>query len=328
MKLLISLVNTTPALIGYDCDKGEVFWECTYGELKACGIDYHGDDLLVASDNILTRFRSDGRIRAADLRGKYDALAHSVHRIDDNLAGVVDTGNSQFLIVDREGTIRARINPFKHWGEIPSDAVHMNDFAITPHGILASCFDYKPWRDVRGELGIEEWHGIAFGIIINILDNGNDINNGKDGRAHIVGCGFNGPHSLKYIDNYLYLCSSHTGVFHVCEVGENGILRERAGFNISSGHFLRGVCRIGGKWFLGGSSFRHTEKVANNVAIYVVNNRFKLEKVHTLPGSGEIYDILVWRDEVMGNLLKLGRMFPKDVVLRSHRLGGVGAPRA
>jgi hypothetical protein len=201
----------------------------------------------------------------------------------------------------------------------------MNDFAMTPHGILASCFDYKPWRDVRSDLGREEWHGISFGIIINIFDNGNDADSGKDGRAHVVGCGFNGPHSLKYIDNnYLYLCSSHTGVFHVCEFGDNGVLKERAGFKISNQHFLRGACRTNGKWLLGGSSFRHTEKVADNVAIYVVDSRFKLERVHALPGTGEIYDILAWRDDVMKNLLKLGRMHPKDVALRSLRLGGQG----
>ena len=152
MKLLISCVHSDYSLLGYDSEADQVFWVCSSKRLKACGIAYHGNDLLVATSNIVTRFGCDGTVNLSRFEGRANPLFHSIHPINDDLVGVVDTGHSQVLLLSRNNQVVRSLSPFQFWGNDHQDAVHMNDFAMTRHGMVASCFGYRPWRDVMAKL--------------------------------------------------------------------------------------------------------------------------------------------------------------------------------
>ena len=167
MRLLLSCVNSDLSLIGFDWDSGRIFWACPQKLLRVCGACYDGNDLLLSGDNHVARVTPTGYVRT-ELSGRYDALAHSVHVIDEDRFGVVDTGNSRVVGVNKRGEADVVYGPVDHWGDIPHDAIHLNDFAVTPHGMLASCFDYRPWRKVREDTSWEDWCTGGYGMILNL----------------------------------------------------------------------------------------------------------------------------------------------------------------
>lgn len=297
MRLLLGCVNTSVSLMGYDWETGEIFWAVSRDALRVCGVCYDGPDLLVAGDNTLTRIQPGGGF-CTPLGGRFDALAHSVHPMGDGRSGVVDTGNSRLLCVDPGGAIVDVYEPIASWGEVPHDAIHLNDFAVTPAGILASCFDYRPWRKVKAGTSWDDWCTGGYGLVLNLTGDG------PTGAGRVVGCGFNHPHSLNYVDDRLTLCSSATGVFHVCELEWHGLVREARRYQVTEDHFLRGACRCDGGWFLGGSSTRHGQVMSNTIEIYRLETATGRVERRSIPGTGEIYDILPWREEVMQPLIR------------------------
>lgn len=294
MKLLLSCVNSPLSLIGYDWDKDEIFWTCN--STKACGIAYDGNGLLIATDNILNRL-SPTNCNRTQMFGHHATLAHSVHVIDENLIGLVDTGNSQLLVINKKGKVKTIYNPVSHWGTLPPDAIHLNDFVVTPHGILASCFDYRPYQKVKNEVSWDKWSKGGYGVILSLTgEEGN-------GMGRIVGCGFNQPHSLQYTEPNLYVCSSSIGVLHVCEFVNGGLLREKMQYKITDDHFLRGAYKVNNEIFLGGSSRRYGEAIASSMEIYNLDELSGKVMKKSLGLEGEIYDILSWKNYIMQPLI-------------------------
>jgi len=164
---------------------------------------------------------------------------------------------------------------------------------VTPHGVLASCFDYRPWRKVREEISWEDWCSGGYGLVVNLTGDG------QRGMGRIAGCGMNHPHSLTFRDPYLYLCSSATGDFHQFEFDAHGVMHERKRIHVTDQHFLRGVFRTGDGWLLGGSSVRHGEVMARTTALYHLNEASGKIESRTVAGPGEIYDVLPWQDDVL-----------------------------
>lgn len=177
MKVLLSCVNSSFSLLGFDWDRGEVFWELPSERLKVCGICYDGRALLVASDNAVTRF-TPLDVNRISLSGPHEALGHSVHLINEHEFGVVDTGNSAVRVFRKNLEPSYVLNPVAHWNDVPEDAIHLNDFAVTPFGILASCFGYRPWRSVQQSLSWEEWCRGGYGLILNLSGRNNGVGAG------------------------------------------------------------------------------------------------------------------------------------------------------
>lgn len=292
MKLLLSSVNSTHSLLGYDWDRAEIFWACPQQVVKCCGVCYDGVDLLISGDNFMTRITPTGYVRSP-LTGTYDALAHSVHVIDAETVGVVDTGNSRVILLNRQGQITGSLDPISHWGQVPHDAIHLNDFVLTLHGLLASCFDYRPWRKVKEHISWQDWCVGGYGLVLNLTGNG------KTGAGRIVGCGLNHPHSLTFEDPFLYLCSSSAGDFHVFEFDSHGVMREKKRYHVTHEHFLRGVYRMPDGWLLGGSAVRHGEVISHTTALYFLEEKTGRIEKKTVGGPGEIYDVLPWKDAVL-----------------------------
>ncbi len=299
MKLLLSCVNTDLSLIGYDWEDGKIFWSCHRNTIDLTGICFAGNRLFgAANDNV--SILDPSNIYQLDLPGSYKALAHGIHIIGNELFGVVDTGNSVVRIINGNGDEVKTYKPLESWGDIPHDAIHLNDFALTPFGFFASCFDYRPWRSswIKKQESFEDWCKSGYGVILNL--SGDE----DKGVGRIVGCGFNHPHSLQYVDPFFYVCSSSTGVFHVCSFTKSGELTEKSRFDITDDHFLRGAYKASDGWFLGGSSFRHGMTISNSMEVYFLKeSNGEIEK-KALGISGEIYDILPWNDEILQPIIE------------------------
>lgn len=145
--------------------------------------------------------------------------------------GVVDTGNSRVVVYLSDGSVDDVYCPLVALEASPHDAIHMNDLL---HGLITSCFDYRPWRSVREKTSWGDWCTGGYGLILRL-----DGAPGS-GAGRVVGSGFNHPHSLTCHENCLHLCSSSTCEFHVCEVDAHGLIRELKRFQISKDHFVRG----------------------------------------------------------------------------------------
>ncbi len=232
--------------------------------------------------------------------GSYKALAHGVHVISDDLFGIVDTGNSAVRIFNRKGEEVKTYNPLEFWGNIPHDAIHINDLALTPFGIFASSFDYRPWRYSRkpAHEHWEDWCNGGYGVIINLSGHKNN------GEGRIVHCGLNHPHSLQYVDQLFYICSSATGIFHICDFTKSGELTEKSRFNITDDHFLQGAYKAGDNWFLGGSSVRHNRIIPNSMEVYFFNEATGIIEKKELGIPGEIYDVLPWKNEILQPIIE------------------------
>lgn len=308
MKLLISSVHSDYSLLGYDSEVDRVFWKCSSDRLKACGIAYHGNDLLVATSNTVTRFNSDGTVNISRFEGRSNPLFHSIHPINDLLVGVVDTGHSQVLLLSRENEIVRSLSPFAFWGDDHHDAVHMNDFALTRHGMIASCFGYRPWRNLMTKLEsddsappsadtghVDAHAGLKHqGLLINLMEN-----NGKE-TGRIVGFGFTLPHSITVIEDTLYICSSLLATFHICHISEKGLVLPDTEIKFPDAYILRGTLKHDNGWFIGGSTHRRSK--LGHAAIFEMNNTLKPVKTSYINCVTEIYDILPWRDDIMDNI--------------------------
>ena len=299
MKLLISCTNSPIPLIGYDFENNNIFWKLeTNGKIfLTAGITYQDNDLILGYSNSFIRIISNG-YKKHDLPGPYYSLTHSIHAINNNEIGITDTGNSCIRIFNKADKDIKILNPINHWTNIPHDALHLNDFTITPFGIIASCFDYRPWRGQKNNETWDDWCKGNYGILINASGH----NNKSKGR--IVGCGFNHPHSLNYINPYLYLCSSSTGTFHICKFNNQGTISDNEHNIITHDHFLRGAYKFNNIWFLGGSTIRHGEQLSKYVEIYSFNESTKEIQKKQLNLDGEVYDILPWSEHILTPILK------------------------
>lgn len=297
MRVLLGCVNSTHSLVGYDFDEGKAFWACPQSLIRSCGICYDGDDLLLAGDNHVIRLSAENA-EETTIFGRFDALAHSVHPVTGGLFGVVDTGNSRVVVYSSDGSVDDVYCPLAAWEASPHDAIHLNDFAETPHGMIASCFDYRPWRSVREKTSWGDWCTGGYGLILRL-----DGAPGS-GAGRVVGSGFNHPHSLTWHENRLHLCSSSTGEFHVCEMDAHGLIRELDRFQISKDHFVRGILPVEGNWLIGGSSTRHGEQLSRTLELYRLDPASGSIENRVVGGAGEIYDVLPWHDDVLMPLIE------------------------
>ena len=302
MRLLLSCVNTAVSLIGYDFEKGEPFWYCPADMLRACGACYDGWDLLLASDNYLTRISPNG-VSQAEIGGTHENLLHSVHVVADGLVGVADTGNSRIVVMDRSGTGAVAYDALGQWDDVPQDAIHINDFIPLEDGFLASCFHYQPFRDFKAELAPGEWKTGGFGLILE-LKKRRGLN-----VTRVAACGLDQPHSLCMHGGRVYCCSSATGDFLELSFTERGALEQTARVKITEEHFLRGALRAGSGWFLGGSSMRHGEG-RTPMAVYRLKDTGEI-RTGRVARVGEIYDVLPWREDVMRELVPVINSLPK-----------------
>ncbi|MCA9061229.1 MAG: hypothetical protein KDA85_22100 [Planctomycetaceae bacterium] len=289
MKLLVGFVNSETSLIVYDWASHRIEWALPASEMRTCGLCCWDDEFVVASDNKVVRFSESGQIEI-QLPGPYPSMAHSVHPVNEKVLGVIDTGNSALHLFDRAGSMVDSITPFSAWGKLPPDAVHLNDIAVTQHGIIGSCFDHRPWRDSQRRMTWREWCEGSFGLLIN-LDG-----HAPCGRGAVLGCGLNHPHSLTMHRNRLYHCSSATGEFHCWGFDAKNRLHRLNDWHITERHFLRGAVCADDHWYLGGSTSRHGEQLAHNTAIYRFHEQSGKIEERELPLSGEIYELIVWRE--------------------------------
>ena len=217
--------------------------------------------------------------------------------IDGSTFGVADTGNSVVRVYSTAFEHLTDLAPFSDWPQLPDDAVHLNDFAVTPYGIIASCFDFRPWRAVQSRFKDRKlWSTSGMGVLINISDG--------HGAGRLVGYGLNHPHTLLFSDQQLFNCSSSQGIFHSWTFNESGTLRSSKNIPVTQDHFLRGACRSGGKWYLGGSTARHNMAASRNMAVYRVNESSGTIERRPLPTTGEIYDIVPWNEDIMEPIIK------------------------
>ena len=229
--------------------------------LRSCGMCFFDSAFWCASDDEVVRIDRDHTYRFR-YQARHPMELHSIHPLGNGFLGLVDTGNSVIRIIDKGGKQVDTLSFLDSWGELPHDVVHLNDFTNTPHGLIASCFDYRPYRNVRKEIPWNKWCSQKYGLLINVT--GNPV----VGPGAIIGCGFNHPHSLQYHDPYVYLCSSATGTFIRLSMDKNGFVTKKVEYAVTSEHFLRGALKIGSKWVLGGSSMRHAQVMSNTASLY------------------------------------------------------------
>jgi len=296
MKILISLINSNKvqsdrSVLCFDLQNKKMIWGIKDSSLSSCGMCYFDSALWFAGDNNVTKIDRQQTFRF-DYQSKYPMQLHSIHPIGKGQLGLVDTGNSVIRIIDSMGKQVKKLSPLESWGDIPADVIHLNDFAVTPHGIIASCFDYRPYRKVREDIPWSKWCSQRYGILINVT--GNHV----VGPGAIVGCGFNHPHSLVYHEPFAYLCSSATGSFVRIAFDKDGFVQQKREFHITSNHFLRGAMRVGKNWVLGGSSMRHGEVLNSTASLFFFNENTKLIREYDLGFPGDIYDIIPCNDEI------------------------------
>lgn len=303
MKILLSCVNSTVCLIGFDIEAEQAFWYCPSDRLTACGAayDHNCDALLVASENTVRRFHASGRDERISLPGPHRNLAHSVHGMDGGLIGIADTGNSRVLMYGAEMGAAVSYDALGDWADIPEDAIHLNDFARTPHGLIVSCFHYQPYRKLA-QPGYH-WQNGGHGLFLSLERRG--------GRtvSTVAGAGFSCPHSLVWHQDRLYCCSSTGGDFiRLCYDGQ--IFREEKRIHVTDDHFLRGALPLAdGSWLLGGSMVRRAEN--KGMALYRLYPDDRIE-VMPVAAAGEIYDVLPWHAHIMEPVSETLRMLPPD----------------
>lgn len=307
MKILLSCVNSVVSFVGYDLAAEQPFWYCPSDRVRACGAAYDGDALLVATDNQVTRLSASGALTRFSMPGPHKNLLHSVHPLEGTGIGVIDTGNSRLLVfadLSDGGNARASVSfePLEGWENVPQDAIHLNDFAATPRGLVASCFNYRPYRI----LSVPErpWQKMDYGLLLSL-----EKHSGRNVGRVLAG-GLSCPHSLVWHGDSLYCCASATGEFIRFSFNARGMLVEQETRHVTDAHFLRGALPLGdGSWILGGSHIRHVE--GSGMALY----RLEVDgNITALPvaAAGEIYDILPWRDEIMRPVAGLMASLPPD----------------
>lgn len=300
MKILLSCVNSLVSFVGYDLGARQAFWYCPADRVRACGAAYDGDALLIATDNTLTRMDAAGSIVRVSPPGPHDNLLHSVHPLEGAGIGVMDTGNSRLLVYGELDAPPVSFEPLEGWGHIPPDAIHMNDFVRTPRGLVASCFNYRPYRTV--DAPGRQWQKMGYGLLLSLEKAG------KRNVGRVLAGGLSCPHSLVWHEDRLYCCASATGDFMRFAYNAHGMLVEEERVHITDGHFLRGALPLeDGAWLLGGSHIR-SDQGAGMVLFHLgADNSVETLRV---AGAGEIYDILPWNGAVMRPVAALMRDLP------------------
>ena len=282
-RFLLSCVNSTVSLVGFDLEIGQAFWYCPANVLRACGACYAAGALWVASDATLTRLDGTG-CTSLNLPGPHKNYAHSVKQVGDGLLGIADTGNSRLLICDGERFPLA-LSPVEAWGEIPEDAIHLNDFLPFEDGFLVSAFSHQPFT--QWKQADYAWKTSGWGCIYHLH------RHGRRTAARIVAMGIDCPHTLVRHGDQLYCCSSADGDF-LSFAREGKVFHEQSRLHVTSSHFLRGALRIEDGWLLGGSSQRHLQD-GGGMMLYLCRDDGTVTEF-TVGGPGEIYDILPWDD--------------------------------
>ena len=299
-KVLLSCVNSVVSFIGYDLVAQKAFWYCPADRIRACGASYGDGCLLIASDNFLIRMSAAKGVERLRLPGPHENLAHSVHALAGMGIGVADTGNSRVLLYGSDLTGYISFDPLESWGELPPDAIHLNDFVRTPRGLVASCFNYRPYR--LPEIPEYRWQDKGYGLLLSL-----DKIRGKS-VGRVVGCGLDCPHSLVWHQERLYCCASATGDFVRFGYSEHGTLCEEARIPITKEYFLRGALPLAnGDWLLGGSSVRKQSSKGMGLLLYGADG--SVSDLH-VAAAGEIYDILPWDDALMRPLARLMNELP------------------
>lgn len=302
MKLLLSCVNTLVSLIGYDTEKENAFWYCPANIIRSCGISYFLDGLLIASDNSFIYLSKD-KIQQFNLSGPHDNYVHSIHAIGDQI-GIADTGNSAIIIASREGQELFRYDPLEGWEQRPIDAIHLNDFLVQDHGILASCFSYKPFQSIKNNR--KTWAKGGHGLILEMRRQNNMT------ISRVVACGISCPHSLVESDGKVYCCSSLDGKFIELAKSHNGTLSPSSVWNIANSHFLRGALRHDQGWYLGGSAFRR-QGTGSSMVLFDLEPETSAIRTMKVANAGEIYDILPWSDRIMGPVVDVIDRLPPTI---------------
>lgn len=287
MKFLISCVNSSVSLVGYDMKIKAPFWYCPANRMRSCGISIHDGALWVSTDNSLTRIDADA-VKGMALPGPHQNLAHSVHQLGNGLTGVADTGNSRVLLISGESATIA-MSPLDGWQDAPEDAIHLNDFIPSGDAIITSAFSYQPFSDWRhSELA---WRSAGWGVLFEMRRyKGKTI-------SRVVATGLNCPHSLTMHNGDLYCCSSSMGELCQLHADGDGVFQIVRKTKVTDTHFLRGLLRIDGGWLLGGSSVRRQQD-GIGMCLYFLSDEGGVEYL-PLAGPGEVYDILPWNDAVM-----------------------------
>ncbi len=289
MKILLSCVNTLVSLVGFDLEAGAGFWFAPADRLRACGACVSDNALFIATDNTLTRISDAGAVTRLNLPGPHANLAHSVHAFPGLGIGVADTGNSRLLLYGFDLAGHMAFEPLEGWPAPPEDALHLNDAIWTPRGIVASCFNYRPWRAV--EIPGRPWRDKGYGLILS-LEKHQGRNVGK-----ILACGLSCPHTLLWLQDRLWCCSSATGELIRLAFTPEGLLREEERIFITSDYFLRGALPLeDGGMLLGGSSLRR-ENNKGMAVLRLMPDRSIRE--YPVAPAGEIYDILPWQSRLM-----------------------------
>ena len=292
MKVLLSCVNTVVSLVGFDLDAGVGFWFSPANRLRACGACFTDEALFIATDDTLTRISAAGGITKIHLPGPHRNFAHSVHVFPDMGIAVADTGNSRVLLYGFDLLGGISFDPLDGWPQVPEDALHLNDAIWTPRGIVASCFNYRPFRTVQMEGW--SWRDKGYGLILS-LDKYRGRNVGR-----ILACGLDCPHSLLWHQNRLWCCSSSTGTLIRLAFDDNGLLREEERIHITNEYFLRGIMPLeDGSMLLGGSALRKQDS-KGMALLRLMPDRAVRE--YRVARSGEIYDILPWRSDMMRSI--------------------------
>jgi hypothetical protein len=288
MKVLLSCVNTAVSLVGFDLDAGAGLWYSPADRLRACGVCLTEEALYIAADDTLTRISAEGTA-CAKLPGPHPNLAHSVHVFPGMGVAVADTGNSRVLLYGFDLSGRIGFEPLEGWRHIPEDALHLNDAIWTPRGIVASCFNYRPFRSVQVEGW--SWRDGGYGLILS-LDKHRGRNVGK-----ILACGLDCPHSLLWHEDRLWCCSSSTGDLIRLAFSDRGFLREEERVPVTKDYFLRGILPLeDGSLLLGGSALR--KQAGKGMALLRLTPDGAVRE-YPVARIGEIYDILPWRDALM-----------------------------
>jgi len=292
MKVLLSCVNSAVSLIGYDLEAGTVFWFSPADRLRACGVCLTDEALFIAADDTLTKISTTSGIHVIKLPGPHRNLAHSAHVFPDMGIAVADTGNSRVLLYGFDLSGGISFEPLEGWPQLPEDALHLNDAIWTPHGIVASCFNYRPFRTVQVDGW--SWRDKGYGLILS-LEKYRGRNVGK-----ILACGLDCPHSLLWHKDRLWCCSSSTGDLVRLAFTGNGRLHEEERIHITSDHFLRGIMPLeDGSLLMGGSSLRRQN--GKGMALLRLMSDGGIREYPVAP-AGEIYDILPWQYAMMRSI--------------------------
>ena len=292
MKILLSCVNSSVSLVGYDTEPQKPFWYCPGNVLRTCGICADATSLRVASDNGVTVFAEDG-IRNITLPGPHENLAHSIKEVGGGLWALADTGNSRVLFLSQDETVLS-CSPVDQWQHMPLDAIHLNDILPWRDGLLISAFSHQPFRSYKTQW--PGWNRQGLGVIFYLR------RKGKMTMSTIVASGLNCPHSLVEHDNHIYCCSSSTGQWYRFAPADNGGLNFDGWWQVTLNHFLRGALRVEDGWLLGGSSRRHMQEgEAGGMVLFHLKDSGEIS-THTVACLGEIYDILPWNSTLMGRV--------------------------